>query len=612
MTKFSKIVFAASAIVSAGSLYAQTPLEGTPITRQSDIQNERGFVSRGDSVSLVLDALGARKKLAVIVSSKAQKKKVTGDFDLAQPDEALTWLQEKLGLISFSDGQSLYIYDATEMENAVGHMQFASIATLHDFLIKAKLADSRYPVRGGTAGGTFYISGPPVYVNIVLDAARYLDRLYAGADINTQMIEVIKLENSFVTGRRYGVRGTEWVFPGAADILQTALGREGIVGVISQPEAKESAAPESDKKVNARNTHKPTAPAATYEAIDSGATLILPYPETNSLLVRGTMAQIQKVKNLVAEIDLPRKQIELSLWIIDVRKDQLDRLGVAWSGEVGLGNKFGASLNQGGSVTTLDGQRFLASIAALEKKGAASVVSRPVILTQENVMAHFDAGHSFYAPLVGERSSSLESITYGTMVGVLPRVSSNNDIEMQLKVEDGAASTAGQGVSGLPVVSRINIDTVARVPENLSLLVGGYTREQREDVRAGIPGLSRLPFIGGAFRYRSKRVDSLARVFLIQPRLAKEFPLAKAGEVVEKLERDAVLPLPDQYRQQRDEQQQPQQQAPKTEISSPSDSKDALTRYFSPGQNRLAWAPSAAIQGRATIILATSVSVPAA
>ena len=575
MTKFLNIVFAASAFAFSGSLPAQTSLEETPITRQGDMPNELGFVSRGDSVSLVLDALGARKHLAVIVSGKAQKKKVTGDFDLAQPDEVLTWLQEKLGLISFSDGQSLYVYDATEMENAVGHMQSASIATLRDFLVKAQLADSRYPIRGGSAGGTFYVSGPPVYVNIVLDAARYLDRLYAGADINSQMIEVIKLENSFVTGRRYGVRGTERVFPGVADILQAALGGEGIVGVIPQPETAETSGLEPARKAITGNIRKPIAPVPRYEEIDSGVTLILPYPETNSLLVRGTLAQIQKVKNLVAEIDLPRKEIELSLWIIDVRKDQLDRLGVVWSGEVGIGNKVGASLNQGGSITTLDGQRFLASITALAKKGAASVVSRPVILTQENVMAHFDAGNSFYAPLVGERSSSLETITYGTMVGVLPRVSSNNDIEMQLKIEDGAASTAGQGVGGLPIVSRINIDTVARVPQNLSLLVGGYTREQREEVRAGIPGLSRLPFIGGAFRYRSKRVDSLARIFLIQPRLAKEFLPSKAAGVVEEFEREAARPLPDQYRWEWNEEGGAREKAPGSEVTVPASPKDA-------------------------------------
>jgi type III secretion system outer membrane ring protein len=581
MMKIQKIAVVASILAFSGAVFAQTPLEGTTITRQSDIQNEQGFVSRGDSVSLVLDALGARKHLSVIVSSLAQKKKVSGDFDLGQPDKVLEWLQEKLGLVSYSDGQSLYIYDATEMRNAVGHMQFASIATLRDFLVKAQLADDRYPVRGGSSGGTFYVSGPPVYVNIVVDAARYLDKLYAGADINTQMIEVIKLENSFVTGRRYGVRGAERDLPGVADILQAALGREGVVSVIRQLEGTETDLG-PDKKNSTDVSRKPIQPIGKYEEVDSGTTLILAYPETNSLLVRGTMAQIQKVKNLVAEIDLSRKQIELSLWIIDVRKDQLDRLGAAWGGEVGIGNKFGASINQGGAVTTLDGQRFLAAISALAKKGDASVVSRPAILTQENVMAHFDAGNSFYTPLVGERSSSLETITYGTMIGVLPRVSSNNDIEMQLKIEDGAASTAGQGVGGLPIVSRINIDTVARVPQDLSLLVGGYTREQQEETRTRIPGLSRLPFIGGAFRYRSKRVDSLARVFLIQPRLANDFPLSKAAEVVEKFEREAVLPLPERYRQQWDE-KDPQEQAPRNGTIVPMDSKGAAMNPATPG-----------------------------
>lgn len=594
MIKLLKTVLVLPALAFAGSLLAQTPLEGTTITRHSDIQNEQGFVSRGDSVSLVLDALGARKHMAVIVSSNARKKQVSGDFDLAQPDKVLEWLQEKLGLISFSDGQSLYVYDATEMKNAVGHMQFASIATLRDFLEKAQLADRRYPVRGGSAGGTFYVSGPPVYVNIVIDAARYLDKLYAGADVNTQMIEVIKLENSFVTGRRYGVRGTERVFPGVADILQAALGSEGVVSVIRQLEGNETDLG-PDKKSGVEAIRKPLQPTGKYEDVDSGTTLVLAYPETNSLLVRGTLAQIQKVKNLVAEIDLSRKQIELSLWIIDVRKDQLDRLGAAWGGEVGIGNKFGASLNQGGAVTTLDGQRFLAAISALAKKGIASVVSRPAILTQENVMAHFDAGNSFYAPLVGERNSSLEAITYGTMVGVLPRVSSNNDIEMQLKIEDGAASTAGQGVGGLPIVSRINIDTVARVPENLSLLVGGYTREQQEETRARIPGLSRLPFIGGAFRYRSKRGDSLARVFLIQPRLASEFSSSKAAEVVEKFEREAVLPLPERYRQRWNEKNF-EEQEPRNGVV-PEDSKNAVISPAASGHNAQASALPSTTRG---------------
>ncbi|MBZ4241538.1 EscC/YscC/HrcC family type III secretion system outer membrane ring protein, partial [Mycobacterium tuberculosis] len=86
------------------------------------------------------------------------------------------------------------------------------------------------------------------------------------------------------------------------------------------------------------------------------------YAETNSLIVRGTLAQIEQVKRLVGEMDVPRKQIEMSLWIIDIKKTELDRLGVNWSGGINIGNRLAIGINQSPSVSTLDGSRFLASV----------------------------------------------------------------------------------------------------------------------------------------------------------------------------------------------------------------------------------------------------------
>lgn len=546
MTKSMLSLFVTAAVLSGGSLHAQTPLENTPVTRPGDIAHETGFVSRGDSANLLLDAVGASMHVTVVVSAKAQKKKVSGDFDLSQPDKVLDWLREKLALVSFSDGQTLYVYDASEITNAVGHMQHSSIATLREFLKKAELDNPRYPVRGGSADGTFYVSGPPVYVKIVIEAANYLDRLYAGKDINTQLLEVIKLENSFVNGRRYTLRDRETQLPGVADVLQLALGQGQAVDVIAKqdPVASDAAAPAPDAPTSP--FFAPPRQGYRYESSDSGSTIVLPYPETNSLLIRGTLGQIQKVKNLVSEIDTPRRQIELSLWIIDIKKDELERLGVQWQGEVGIGNKFGASFNQG-SVSTLDGQRFLASVAGLSLKGDASIVSRPVILTQENVVAHFDSNNTIYTPLIGERASSLESITYGTMISVLPRISTKNEVEMQLKIEDGSA-LGDRNAGALPVITRTTIDTVARVPHNLSLLVGGYTRDAEDHTRSKVPGLGDLPLIGGAFRHRSNKSERLARLFLIQPKLANEIPEASMPDAVDRLRREAVTPLPDGLR----------------------------------------------------------------
>jgi len=163
-----------------------------------------------------------------------------------------------------------------------------------------------------------------------------------------------------------------------------------------------------------------------------------------------------------------------------------------------------------------------------------------VLLTQENVLAHFDSNSTFYARLQSERAASLEAVTYGTLISVLPRVSADDEVEMQLKIEDGTSS--GKEVEGLPVINRTTIDTVARVPHHLSLLVGGYTRHEQARDRTAIPGLGRIPFLGNAFRHRSDRHQELVRVFLIQPRVRTPDDLLP-GAGFNALD-DLALPLP--------------------------------------------------------------------
>lgn len=546
------------ALLVAGSLPLPTlaqsahnddvPLENTAIRHRSELSAETAFVSRGDGVSLLLQSVAAQMGQPVIVSTKAQKKRVQGSFSLREPQAVLDQVARDVGLIWYSDGQTLYVHDASETRNAIGHMQHASVAVLEDFLRRTRLADPRHALRGAGSDGTFYVSGSPIYVGIVLDAARYLDELYRHADARAEHVEVIALRNSFAQGRRYGMRGQDSTLPGMAETLARVLTDSGVSGIIVRRPSSDTAAedPASDAAAAARQGNAPerqdirsAARAASAEA--QTPTIVVAYPETNSLIVRGTLGGIQKVKQLVAELDLPRKQVELSLWIIDVHKKQLDAVGVKWSGQVGISGRLGIGFN--GATSTLDGERFLASVTALSEQGHASVVSRPVLLTQENVLAHFDSNSTFYARLEAERATSLEAVTYGTMISVLPRVSADEEVEMQLKIEDGASS--GADVEGLPVINRTTIDTVARVPHRLSLLVGGYTRHEEARDRATIPGLARIPLLGNIFRHRSRRHQETVRVFLIQPRVRARGELSPRDgfDSVDDLE----LPLPAHY-----------------------------------------------------------------
>ncbi|VEB43322.1 type III secretion system outer membrane pore InvG [Chromobacterium violaceum] len=53
---------------------------------------------------------------------------------------------------------------------------------------------------------------------------------------------------------------------------------------------------------------------------------MIAYPDTNSLLVKGTAEQVRFIENLARALDVAKRHVELSLWIIDLQKDDLDQL----------------------------------------------------------------------------------------------------------------------------------------------------------------------------------------------------------------------------------------------------------------------------------------------
>lgn len=65
---------------------------------------------------------------------------------------------------------------------------------------------------------------------------------------------------------------------------------------------------------------------------------VLPFSGRNSLLIKGTQDQVNMIKDIIARLDVPRKQVEFSLWIIDINKDDLEQIGVNWQGQYKVGS----------------------------------------------------------------------------------------------------------------------------------------------------------------------------------------------------------------------------------------------------------------------------------
>lgn len=491
----------------------------------ASVRAEEGYVARQENLRTFFDALSASLGKPVILSKAAARRTISGEFSLVAPQQTLERIVRQMALIWYSDGQALYVYEAIEAKNAVISLNTITVQKLDAFLRSSGLRDARYPLRHDGLR-TFYISGPPIYVDLVAQAAQFMDNQSAGLQLGQQRIGVINLRNTFVADRKYELRDQSITVPGIATAIEALLKGEnrGVDAAISKDGEGRldgiASFPSAGPGVPEPAAADTVLPGSIARDLAAGNIRVVAYPDTNSLLVKGLPEQVLFIENLVAALDEPKRHVELSLWIIDLQKDGLNELGVDWKGSLKIGSKMEASLN-GGSLSTLDSTSFMAAISALETDNRARVVSRPVVLTQENVPAIFDNNRTFYARLIGERSVELEHVTYGTLVSVLPRISTSGEVEMALNIEDGSvvdSATESSGVDALPTVGRTRISTVARVPRGQSLLVGGFTREESGEVIRRIPVLGHIPYLGRVFSYRQSRESNTVRVFLIQPK----------------------------------------------------------------------------------------------
>lgn len=497
------------------------------------------YVANNNSVQQLFYVLGGVLEKPIIVSTEAAKKRISGNFDLTNPRQLLNSLSARTALLWYDDGSSIYVYDVNEIQSRVIKLAYAPFNRLEAYLQATGLYDSRFPPRSHGGSGSFYLSGPPVYVELVAAAAKYIDSTYSQPGAGKSVVRVIKLKNVFVNDRAFSLRDSPVTIPGVATVLNQLLNKGQnyssanitLSGIPATAEneirnAREGGyvrrvgdlLPLSDLSSTPR-----TRQDDLFNGLDGGGINIVAYTDTNSLLIQGTERQVAFVEDLVRAIDIAKQQIQLSLWIIDISKDDVEKLGVAWRGQANIGS---VGINFNGATSALNpttSMNFLTTVSALVEKGNAQVVSRPELLTQENVPALFDNNSSFYTSLVGERNSSLEKVTYGTMISVTPRLGQQSqEIEMILNIQDGKINQNNgvtETIGTLPVVSNTQISTTARVPMGYSLLIGGYSREQDEQLGGGIPLLKDIPLLGRLFDYTYTTHRNMVRLFLIQPRL---------------------------------------------------------------------------------------------
>jgi len=90
-------------------------------------------------------------------------------------------------------------------------------------------------------------------------------------------------------------------------------------------------------------------------------------------------------------------------------------------------------------------------------------------------------------------------------------------IKLKVNIEDGTVTS--QQVDNIPIITTSTINTESFVNQGESLLIAGYRVDSSTNGETGIPLLSKIPFLGALFRYRSHENSHMERLFLLSPRI---------------------------------------------------------------------------------------------
>ncbi|TWG84951.1 type III secretion protein C [Cupriavidus gilardii J11] len=476
--------------------HAMAQTSGGPLGLQGP---EFSVSSRGMKVGALLRDFGANYGVPVIVSPEVNDTFV-GTLQGRQPERMLDQLAQLYNLAWYFDGRVLYVYKASQVSTEVLTPTYIDAEELSRYLREAGVfrggACSVRPVRNFNAVEVY---GVPVCVQRVGKLAKDLDGKTLEQTQNQEVVQVFPLRYASAVDGAYTYRDQQVVIPGVVSELREMV-RSRAVPV--QTDSGQVAPPVGNQptfSADARN---------------------------NAVIVRDRKANMALYAELIRQLDQRPRQIEISVAIIDVDAGDMRELGLDIGGSVGFGKSrvsfnAGNSNNADGTFSTVlsNTADFFVRINALEQNSRAKVLSRPSVVTLNNVQAVLDRNITFYTKLQGNKAVELASVAAGSLLRVTPRlidVDHQQEVMLTLDIQDGRQEPVVNNIEQLPQVRNSGIATQAILKPGQSLLLGGFVEEKQRQGERKIPWLSDIPILGKLFRNETRENLSVVRLFLIK------------------------------------------------------------------------------------------------
>jgi type IV pilus assembly protein PilQ len=311
-------------------------------------------------------------------------------------------------------------------------------------------------------------------------------------------------------------------------------------------------------------------------------------PGRNELIVSATRDQIEDIRQLIERFDRPAYQVRLTALMYTVNESKLrdigsqlnvilgnasqtdlggittlaggqssgsgsgnNAIGRVPSGVGNLGKGFGQPANTlqaanpagiFGLTTIVGTAQFNYQLSLANQRGVVNVQSRPFGIVGDGEVFDLTSGTQIPValPIIAGGSvtptGQLQFVEASRIAQIVPQVAELEDgkpgfVTLTLRLENNSVDTSLASIASVaPPVNRQSLQTVLRLRNGETAIVGGLTADAVSHTSNKVPGLSSLPLLGNLFKRQTDQENRDRLYFAITAEVIQEGAPLKSAQ----------------------------------------------------------------------------------
>jgi len=299
-----------------------------------------------------------------------------------------------------------------------------------------------------------------------------------------------------------------------------------------------------------------------------GRIRFVPDPHSKSILVLAPPGYIDRIEELIKQLDIPGKQVMIKAVIIEVDHKSMTSLGLQLAsnssafgtlGENSLtlgsgtaGNVlqflekhgalvFGAGGDQGTSISLDVAMDVTALIDFLVKKVNAKILNQQTLWTKDNEEASFFKGDKVAFSTSAQQATvpggtgvqNFEFQRVGMTLAARPSITPEKKVDMVINII--LSQLTGDLVNSQPARTEMETKTNMIVQDGQTIMLGGILFQKDSVIKRKVPLLGDIPLAGGLFRHTETLLANNELIVFITPYVIDE-PGEMLPETTEEIE----------------------------------------------------------------------------